>query len=122
MADVTGALHHDFRGKSYTLRMTMRGLAQMQEKHGNDLGGLLSEGGDKSAVPPLAPALDLISIALQRGEGLDAEEADNLADEMMTADRNLGGRVLAAAFPDVKAAQEAAPGNARTPATKRKPR
>ena len=120
MADVTGALHHEFQGKSYTLRITMRGLAQLQDMHGADLGGLLSGGG--GAIPFLAPSLDLISVALQRGEGMDKAEADDLADEMFTADRNFAQRVLAAAFPDVVAAAPGATGNARAPAAKRQTR
>lgn len=117
MADITGALHHEFGGKTYCLRMTMRGIAKMQALHGNDLGGLLreSEEGAPAGVPPLAPALDLISIALQRGENMAQEEADVLADDMMTAERALSSRVLAAAFPDVKAT----PGNGKALAAKR---
>ena len=120
MADATGALHHEFNGKTYTLRLTMRGLAVLQDMHGSDLGGLLSDGG--SAMPMLAPALDLISVALQRGEGIAKEEADDLADEMMTADRNLTQRIMAAAFPDVAATVPGAGGNAKAPAVKRKAR
>ena len=122
MADVTGALHHEFNGKSYTLRITMRGLAHLQGLHGNDLGGLLSDGG--SAIPALAPSLDLISVALQRGEGLDQQGADDMADEMFTADRTLAGKVLAAAFPDAVASAGEAPaaGNGKPRAAKPKPR
>ena len=120
MADVTGALHHEFQGKSYTMRITMRGLAHLQGLHGNDLGGLLSAGG--SDIPALRPSLDLVSVALQRGEGIDQPEADDLADEMFTADRTLAGRVLAAAFPDAVAEEAPAGGNAKAPAAKRKTR
>lgn len=95
MADVTGALHHDFGGREYTLRLTFGVLAKLQAKHGTDLKGLLT--GEVGKAPPFDVMLDAVSGALVKGGVSDAED---LADDMLTADPELFSRLLAAAFPD----------------------
>lgn len=97
MADVTGAVHHSFDGKDYTLRLTFAVLGKLQAKHGDDLKGLLS--GKASAAPPFAVMVDAIAGALVKG-GVPTGEADELADDMLTADPELFPRVMSAAFPD----------------------
>lgn len=115
MADVTGALHHEFGGRTYCLRLTMAGLGRVQDRHGNDLGGLLSD--DASAVPPFSVLVLLVAVALEKGERIGADDAADLADEMMTADPGLSGRLLHAAFPGMF---KGGPGNAKAPARKRR--
>lgn len=116
MADVTGTLRHDYEGKTYSLRLTCLGLAKLQDIYGSDLGGLLSgrfDGEGATEIPPFRLMVDVVATALEKGEKMGADEALDLADEMVTADKPLMGRVLATAFP------EAQPGNAPAPKAKR---
>ena len=106
MADVTGALHHSFGGKEYTLRLSFGVLAKMQAKHGNDLKGLMT--GEVGGVPPFDVMLDTVSGALVKGGTSEVAAAD-LADDMLTADPELFTRLLSAAFPDA-VGNVAAPG------------
>ncbi len=107
MADVTGALAHSFGGQEYSLRLTLGGIAKLQAKHGNDLGGLLS--GKVEQVPPFGIMLDMIAVSLEKGHKLAPDEAAELADEMMTADKGVFERLMKAAFPDAVAGNVPAP-------------
>jgi hypothetical protein len=100
MIDPTGAVEIQFGGKTYAMRLTMRGIARLQAKHGRTLAGLLD--GTQGDFPDMGVVLDLVSEALQRGEGLDAAAADDLADEIATADASVVGRIMASAFPDAE--------------------
>lgn len=120
MADVTGALRHEFGGRTYCLRITMLGLADLQDKYGEDIGGFLSgkfdtpEDGSPAVIPPFRIMVDMVKVALMKGENMTESEALDLADDMTTANRDLGMLAMQAAFPPEKA------GNA--PARKRKAR
>lgn len=105
MADVTGALHHDFGGRGYSLRLTLGGIAKLQGKHGNDLGGLLT--GTAEGTPSFAIMIDMVAAALEKGERLPADEAADLADDMLTADKRLVERLMKAAFPETAGNDEA---------------
>ena len=98
MIDPTGAVEIEFGGKTHSLRLTMRGIARLQAKHGRNLAGMLD--GTAGDVPDMGAVLDLVSEALQKGSGLKAPEADDLADELATADPLIVGKIIAAAFPD----------------------
>lgn len=98
MADATGALHYEFGGKAYTLRLTFGGIAQLQARHGNDLAGLLT--GNTGPIPPFAVMIDMVAVALQKGMKMPAEEAGDLADDMLTDDKGMFERLMRAAFPD----------------------
>lgn len=115
MADVTGALHHEFGDRTYCLRLTMAGLGRLQDKHGNDMGGLLSD--SAAAIPSFSVLVDLAAVALEKGERMAADEAADLADDMLTADPGLSGRLMHAAFPEMF---RGAAGNAEAPARKRR--
>lgn len=106
MADVTGALHHKHGEKTYTLRLTLGGIAKLQGKHGNDLAGVLT---GAQAIPSFAVLLDIVAESLRRGGDVESEDADALADEMLTVDKKLVERLLHLAFP------EAPQGNAPAP-------
>lgn len=97
MAEPTGTIHEEFDGKTYALRLTMRSIATLQEKHGNNVAGILD--GTAGEIPSFSAILDLVSLALQRGEGVTAEQADELADDMLSRDQQLVGRIVQAAFP-----------------------
>ncbi|KEP68435.1 hypothetical protein DL1_11950 [Thioclava dalianensis] len=113
MADVTGTVHRSFGGKDLRLRLTWAGLATLQEKYGNDIGGLLND--DMEGVPPFRLMIDVVSLSLQKGEGMEPEVADDLADDLITEDNGLVPALLAAAFPDVKEPQK---GNRKAPRAK----
>ena len=111
MADVTGALTHEHGGRSYRLRLTLGGIAELQGKHGNDLCGLLSGGLKKGVVPPFSVMIDLLAVSLRKGEGMARDEAYDLADDMLTSDQSVFARVMLAAFPELE-------GNAKAPKAK----
>jgi len=111
MSDVTGALHHEFGGKAYTLRLTLGGIAKLQGRHGNDLGGILS--GGVEGTPPFAVMIDTVAVALEKGEGMASEDAAELADDMLTASKTLFESLLRAAFPETA-------GNADAPKARKK--
>ena len=96
MIDPTGAVEVEFAGETYSLRLTMRGIARLQAKHGRGLAGMLD--GTAGDVPDMAAVLDLVSEALQKGQSIKAAEADELADELATADPGIVGKILAGAF------------------------
>lgn len=110
MADFTGVIYESFGGKEYAMQLTMRGIARLQEKYGNTIGGLLD--GTVGDIPDFSPLLDLVSISLQKGSKLSAEDADEIADSILTADKEIVGRIVSAAFP------EAAPGKRKGPKVK----
>lgn len=113
MIDPTGAVEIEFGGKTLSLRLTMRGIARLQAKHGRNLAGMLD--GTAGDVPDMGAVLDLVSEALQKGSGLKAPEADDLADELATADPLIVGRIIGGAFPDALSEPE---GNAKKGAAK----
>lgn len=112
MADVTGTIREEFGGKVYDLRLTMRGLARLQERHGDNIGGLLD--GTVGEVPSFNLFLDIVSEALQTGSKTPAAEADDLADELLTANVKLIDRVFLALFPNASI-EGAAPGKVTGP-------
>lgn len=103
-ADVTGTVRETFDGTEYSLRLTMRGLAKLQAKHGANVAGLLD--GTAGNPPNMEPLLDMVSEALQKGHGLEQAEADDVADELLTADLGLVERLIQAAFPDAEVSVE----------------
>lgn len=111
MSDITGTLHHDFRGKTFALRLTLGGIAKLQGKHGLDLGGLLS--GTNTGTPPFGIMIDMVSVALVKGGDVAEETADDLADDMLTEDKALIERLMQAAFPE-----QDAKGNGKAPKAK----
>lgn len=98
MINPMGSIEVEHGGKPYTLRLTMRGIGRLQNKHGRNVAGLFD--GTEGGFPDMNAVLDLVSEALQRGHGLDADKADDLADEIATADPMIVGKITKAAFPD----------------------
>ena len=121
MADATGALHHEFGGHSYTLRLTLGGIAKLQGRHGDDLGGLLSGKYDASEgqapkIPPFGIMIDIVAESIVKGEKLPQEDALDLADDMLSADLGLFQQVMASAFPDLR--KGTGEGNRKAPKAK----
>jgi hypothetical protein len=99
MADITGALSVEHNGARYSLRLTMRGIAKLQEEFGRDIAGLLS--GDVATVPDFGAILRVVEIALAKGNPSMADDKiKDLADDIATVD--LVGRIVQAAFPDAE--------------------
>lgn len=89
-------------GKEYRLWVGMSVLADLQERHGQDVFQRLESPKDASAgwVPPLGVFVDLMLGALQR---YHADEADRyLVDELLGENLDVFPRLMAAAFPDAK--------------------
>lgn len=112
MAAVTGTLTHKHGDAEYRMALTMLGLADLQDRFGMDIGGILSD--TPPALPPFRVIVEIVAAGLMRGEGMDRDEALPLADEMTTADKLLWQRVWNTSFP-------APSGNADAP-TKAKPK
>lgn len=100
MSDITGSIIEEINGQRYTLRLTMRGIAKLQGSYGPTINGLLD--GKAGSFPDFNPLLDLVSIALQKGHGLAEADAEQVADDMVTADQEIIGRILKAAFPEAE--------------------
>lgn len=100
MADITGALHITHADRELTLRLTLGGIGKLQRKHGVTIGGLLDEGRDEGELLNFGILVDTISVALQKGMRMETEEADDLADDLLTADQEIAIRLLNAAFPE----------------------
>jgi len=117
MSDVTGTVRATLSGAEYTLRLTMRGLAQLQSEFGKDLGGLLSGGFKSGDMPDFTIPLRVVEVALLRGmPDLQADRVKDIADDLLTGDQGLVARLMVAAFPDAAAdAAQADPGNAERP-------
>lgn len=114
MADITGTLHREVGGKDYALRLTMRDIATLQGEYGINLGGWLSE--KQPEIVDFGLALDVVTLAVKRGSKLDRAAAEDVADDLLTADVSLFGKVMTALFVRDEAGTKAAGGNAQAPA------
>jgi hypothetical protein len=112
----TGSLTLHVNGEPVTLWLGMSVLADLQEKHGQDVLARLDPppGAGPGWMPPLQIVVDLIVGALQRNH---PDRADRwFVDDLLA--QNAGGfeKLMAAAFPD---APKAAPGNGQRRTVKR---
>ena len=118
MSDITGTVHHSFGGCEYCLRLTLGGIAKLQMKHGNDLGGMLTgRAADASEIPKFGLMIDIVTVALEKGGIAPELDAAALADDMLTADKGLATRLLQAAFPEADK-QASSPGKKKAPKAK----
>lgn len=99
MAAFTGELNVAHNGRDLTLRLTLAGLARLQDKYGPDIAGLLDENRSDEEILPFGIMLDVISVSLQKGMRMPEDEAEELADDILSADPDVLGRLLSAAFP-----------------------
>jgi hypothetical protein len=100
MASILGELEVTHGGATYRLRLTMRGIATLQDEFGNDIGGILdmSEGG----IPNMNICLRVVELALKRFHP-DADA--DLADDILSDDMSIFGKLIAAAFPSAAEVQ-----------------
>ncbi|SOC11454.1 hypothetical protein SAMN05877809_105290 [Rhodobacter sp. JA431] len=99
MADVTGTCRHQFGGKSYSLRLTWGVMAKLQAEYGEDFLDRLEIKGN---AIPFALMIAIIGESLIKGEKMGKDEAYDLADDFVSSDPELIGRVVKAAFPDAE--------------------
>lgn len=104
MSNPTGKLTVTHGGQDYALRLTWAGMADLQDRHPEVVGAMIS---GREVVPSMRFALDAVSAAIQKGQGMAAAEADALADEILTDDPTVVSRLLTAAFPAGDAAGNA---------------
>ncbi|SDW78332.1 hypothetical protein [Roseicitreum antarcticum] len=112
MADITGTIRAVHGGSTYDLRCTMGVLAKLQGIHGPSVGGLLD--GSAGDLPEFQPMIDMVSLSLQKASGLPADQADEIADDLITEDQGIVERLLTAAFPEA-ASEAPASGNRKRP-------
>lgn len=96
MAEIIGQVLAEFEGKTYTLRLTNRKIALLQSEFGRDFMAGLQVDTDKGEMPDFGICLRVIELSL--GNQIEGADTD-LADELMSADQSLIGKVFAAAFP-----------------------
>jgi hypothetical protein len=98
--DPTGVSVEKHGGKSYEMRLTMRDIAALQAKHGNTIAGLVD--GSAGNIPAFAPLLDIVEAGLNRA-GVSDDDLEDIADDMLRADKEIVGRLILTAFPEVNA-------------------
>ena len=99
---MTGAVQVKHGGVSYQLRLTMRGIAELQAEFGRDIAGLLS--GRDGDIPDFNAVLRLIEVALLKGTpSIDATTTSIVAEDIATIE--LVGKVVQAAFPEAGSAE-----------------
>jgi hypothetical protein len=119
MADVTGAVRVTANDREYTLWVGFSVLAELQERHGQDVLARLEPPADAGEgwMPDLAIVRDLLIGALKR---FHEEEADRwLVDDLFAQNPDVFDRLMTGAFPDVASDGEAQGAKGKT---KRAPR
>lgn len=109
-----GALIVTAGGKEYKLWLGMSVLADLQDKHGQDVLQKLDPpaNADASWLPPMRVLVDLFLFALERHHADDANVY--LVDEIMAENANVFADLMATAFPD----QVSQSGNGQRPKRK----
>jgi len=97
MAQVMGELDATVGDVTYRLRLTMRGIAQLQDEYGLDLEPIL--GIKEGHMPNFGACLRVVEIALQR---YHADAGVDAADDILSADMSVFGRLISVAFPDAQ--------------------
>lgn len=103
MAKILGEVDVTVGGKEYCLRLTMRGIATLQDEFGQGLEPILNI--KPGELPHFGVCLRVVELALKRHHP-DATADD--ADDILTQDMAIFGKVIEAAFP--VAEEQAKPG------------
>jgi hypothetical protein len=99
MAVAFGEVDVEHGGKTYTLRLTMRGVAALQDEFGQNLDPILSL--KSGQLPHFGVCLRVVELALQKHH---PDATKDLADDILSDDMGVFARVIAAAFPQPDAA------------------
>lgn len=102
MAKAIGEVIISAGGKEYTLRLTMRSLAILQDEFGQDLAPII--GLKPGQMPHFGICLRMVELALQKHHADVASPV--LADDILTGDMAVVGRLIEAAFPDASAGDQ----------------
>jgi hypothetical protein len=94
MAKMLGEVDVTVGGKEYCLRLTMRGIAALQDEYGQGLEPILNiKAGE---LPHFGVCLRVVELALKRHH---PEATADDADDILTQDMTIFGKVIEAAFP-----------------------
>ena len=112
MTDPRGSFTVSAGGKDYRLWLGMSVLADLQDKHGQDVLQRIDPPADAGPnwMPPLRILIDLFLFALQRHHADEASEY--LVDEILSENADAFQGLMGAAFPDQT---EGKSGNAKRP-------
>ena len=105
--DATGTLHVQHEGRDLALRLSWGALAKLEAMHPAIVNALLRDAGASEVTVQFI--LDAVSVALQKGSRIDAAEADELADALLTADPDLFKRLMTTASPGASRGNAPAP-------------
>lgn len=117
MAHPAGSVSLKANDKEYRLHLGMSVLADIQDKHGQDVLSRLEppEGAPKDWMPELGIVVDILLGALQRHH---ADEADRwLVDDLIHQNPDGFDKLMEAAFPDSAPGEKTTskPGNRKRP-------
>lgn len=108
MTNPMGELTVTVGGKEYNLRLTMRSIAVLQQEYGQELAPVL--GLAPGALPDFGVCLRVVDLALRKHHP-DLE--GDVADDILTQDMTIFGRLIQAAFPQPEPARPGKPRAAR---------
>lgn len=115
MGSVTGKTRVEVGDREYTLFLGFSGLAEMQERHGQDFLQKLMppKGSSDGWMPKMQIIVDLIMESLQR---FHADEADKyLVDDILAADGDVVGQLVDTSFGGDETGKAISSGNAKGP-------
>jgi hypothetical protein len=94
MAKMLGDVTVSVGGEEYRLRLTMRGIATLQDEFGKNLDPILNlQPGD---LPHFGVCIRVVELALKR---YHPDASPDVADDILTQDMGIFGQLLEAAFP-----------------------
>jgi hypothetical protein len=97
MAKMLGDLTVSVGGQEYCLRLTMRGIATLQDEFGQNLEPILNV--KAGQLPHFGVCLRVVELALKR---YHPEAGPEVADDILSEDMMIFGRLLDTAFPAVE--------------------
>lgn len=98
MAKMLGEVNVSVGGESYCLRLTMRGIAALQDEYGQNLEPIL--GIKEGELPHFGVCLRVVELALHRHH---PDAGPEVADDILTQDMGIFGELMQAAFPQADA-------------------
>ena len=98
MAKMLGEVNVSVGSETYCLRLTMRGIATLQDEYGQNLEPIL--GLKEDQLPHFGVCLRVVELALQR---YHPDAGPEVADDILTQDMGIFGQLMEAAFPQAEA-------------------
>jgi len=97
MAKMLGEVNVSVGNDRYCLRLTMRGIAALQDEYGQNLDPILNI--KEGELPHFGVCLRVVELALHR---YHPEAGPDVADDILTQDMAIFGQLLEAAFPQAE--------------------